>query len=161
MAKLFTACEVVDVAVELERMSAEFYSEIARSAKDEERRKLFEGLAECERQHEQRFRELYQIMRQCAPDAPESYPGEWQSYVRALINSRTVIGKDEVQRIATSGSAEDIFRFAAQLEKDSILLYETLLNYVPESERSKIGELLMDEREHLSCVINLMESWVS
>ncbi|MCS7253604.1 MAG: ferritin family protein [Armatimonadota bacterium] len=156
MTKLFTACEVIDVAVELERMGAEFYSQVALFAQDDERRKIFEGLAECERQHEQRFRELYQVLKQCAPDTPESYPGEWQSYVHALITSRTILGKEEVERIAKYGSAEEIAKLAIQLEKDSILLYETLLNYVPEGERSKVEQLLTDEREHLSCVLNLM-----
>lgn len=158
MARLFTACEVVDVAVELERMSAQFYSRVAELTQDDERRKLFERLAECERQHEQRFRELYQVLKQCAPDTPESYPGEWQSYVRALVASRTVIGKDEAEQIAGSDNAEEILKFAVQLEKDSILLYEALLSYVPENERSKVEQLLTDEREHLCCVLNLMQS---
>ncbi len=157
MARLFTACEVVDVAVELERMGAEFYSQVARFTQDDERRKLFERLAECERQHEQRFRELYQVLKQCAPDTPESYPGEWQSYVRALVTSRTVLKKEAIEQLAKSGSIEEILKFAVQLEKDSILLYEALLSYVPENERSKVEQLIADEREHLSCVLNLMQ----
>lgn len=157
MARLFTACEVVDVAVELERMGAEFYSQVARFTQDDERRKLFERLAECERQHEQRFRELYQVLKQCAPDTPESYPGEWQSYVRALVTSRTVLKKEAIEQLAKSGSIEEILKFAVQLEKDSILLYEALLSYVPENERSKVEQLITDEREHLSCVLNLMQ----
>lgn len=158
MARLFTACEVVDVAVELEKMSAQFYARVAELTQDDERRKLFEKLAECERQHEQRFRELYQVLKQCAPDTPESYAGEWQSYVRALVASRTIIGEDEAERIARSENTEEIFKFAVQLEKDSILLYEALLGYVPEGDRSKLEQLLTDEREHLSCVLNLMQS---
>jgi len=157
VARLFTACEVVDVAVELERMGAEFYSQVARFTQDDERRKLFERLAECERQHEQRFRELYQVLKQCAPDTPESYPGEWQSYVRALVTSRTVLKKEAIEQLAKSGSIEEILKFAVQLEKDSILLYEALLSYVPENERSKVEQLIADEREHLSCVLNLMQ----
>ncbi|MFA4029173.1 MAG: hypothetical protein GDYSWBUE_001889 [Candidatus Fervidibacterota bacterium] len=157
MARLFTACEVVDVAVELERMGAEFYSQVARFTQDDERRKLFERLAECERQHEQRFRELYQVLKQCAPDTPESYPGEWQSYVRALVTSRTVLKKEAIEQLAKSGSIEEILKFAVQLEKDSILLYEALLSYVPENERSKVEQPIADEREHLSCVLNLMQ----
>ncbi len=157
MARLFTACEVVDVAVELERMGAEFYSQVAHFTQDDERRKLFERLAECERQHEQRFRELYQVLKQCAPDTPESYPGEWQSYVRALVTSRTVLRKEAIEQLAKSGSIEEILKFAVQLEKDSILLYEALLSYVPENERSKVEQLITDEREHLSCVLNLMQ----
>jgi len=157
VARLFTACEVVDVAVELERMGAEFYSQVARFTQDDERRKLFERLAECERQHEQRFRELYQVLKQCAPDTPESYPGEWQSYVRALVTSRTVLKKEAIEQLAKSGSIEEILKFAVQLEKDSILLYEALLSYVPENERSKVEQPIADEREHLSCVLNLMQ----
>lgn len=155
MAKFFTACDVVDMAVELERMGASFYERLAELATDEQMKETFSKLADCERQHEQRFRELYAIVRDCAPSAPESYPGEWLTYVRALIESRTVIGSEDIEKLARETDIEKVIKFAMQLEKDSILLYDALMDYVPEDKRAVIEHLLTEEREHMQCLLDV------
>lgn len=143
---VFGAAEIVDMAVELERVGFKFYNALAEKATNEETRAMFRWLATEEQNHEREFGELRKSVGTYTP--PESYPGEWQVYVQALIESLTILGDEEIQNLATKADFVEALKVGIALEKDSIIFYEALKNYVPERERQIVDGIIAQERTH-------------
>ncbi len=144
---IFSAAEIVDMALEMERVGFKFYTALAESASNDETRAMFQWLASEEQVHEKEFEKLREGSGTYT--LPESYPGEWQDYVRALIESLTILGDEEIRKIAKSADFVEALKVGIALEKDSILFYEALKKYVPERERKTVEEIIAQEQSHL------------
>ncbi len=92
---------------------------------------------------------------------PESYPGEWQTYVQALIESFTILGDEEIQNLAESAEFTEALKVGIAPEKDSIIFYEALKNYVPERDRKVVDEIIAQERTNLCWLTGILkELWL-
>lgn len=154
---IFTAAEIVDMAIEMERVGFKFYNALAENASDEEARTMFQWLASEERIHEKEFQKLLEDAR--AYTLPESYPGEWQVYVQALIESLTILGDEEIHQIAKSSNFVEALKIGITLEKDTILFYEALKEYVRESQRKKVDEIIAQEQSHFYRLTSLLKEF--
>ena len=149
MPRLFEAREIVGLAIKIEENGEEFYTRLANSMKNLQVKETFEFLAGEERKHRNSFREIQQRLGEFKP-IYESYPGEYLNYVEALaeenIFTKERAGQLLAKKFKTPTAALDT---AIGLEKDYILFYNEMKNFVPESEHKPINEIISQEKEHL------------
>jgi len=149
MPRLFEAREIVGLAIKIEENGEEFYKRLANATKNLQVKETFEFLAREERKHRNSFREIQQRLGEFKP-IYESYPGEYLNYMKALaeenIFTKERAGQLLPKKFKTSNAALDT---AIGLEKDSILFYNEIRNFVPESEHKPIDEIIGQEKIHL------------
>lgn len=144
----FSAAEVYEMAIETERSGHAFYEAVAAAATGEDVRKMMHYLAEAERNHEATFRRLRENVG--AYSAPETYPGEEQDYINALLQSR-VMPDEETARRVVAEMTDDLqaLDFALGFEKDTILFLYEMREIIAPEEQPQIDKLLQQEKAHV------------
>ena len=115
----FSVREVIEQAVRTEQLGYNFYSSMAEKFKDNKKlRDLFDTLARKEQTHEQRFKELYEIV------GDEEIEG-WEDvseYMRAFAESEFFLGSDKaIVKMKEIQGAQDAVDFALAFEKETLL----------------------------------------
>ncbi|MCK5527407.1 MAG: ferritin family protein [Candidatus Latescibacteria bacterium] len=148
MSILFSGSEVVDLCIEIEKNGAAFYHALAASTKEEAVRKLASYLEAEEKKHQTIFEKMRSALKGYQP--VESYPGEYELYMKALADAR-VFTSDAVVRemVAKVESDVEALTVAIGFEKDSILFLYEMKSLVPESEYGAIDALMQEEKSHL------------
>lgn len=148
MGMLFAGSEVVDICIEIEKNGATFYHGLAESAKEEEVRKLAFYLEGEEKKHRATFEKLRSTLKGYQP--VESYPGEYELYMKALADERVFTSDTVVKEMAEKVESDvEGLTIAIGFEKDSILFLHEMHNLVPESEYGTIDVLMEEEKSHL------------
>jgi len=145
---VFHASEVFEFAQAIEANGRDFYQAMATSARQPEIQQLFARLA---REEEQHILDFTQLAQRATPyDPPESYPGEYEEYMQALVDNsvfpRDLDVKALVREITTDKEALDL---AIRFEKDGLLFFSGLKNLVSTVETHLLDDLLRQERRHL------------
>jgi rubrerythrin len=154
MSVLFDPSEVVEIAIEMEDMGNEFYKELARNAKEEEVKALFSKLADDELRHKEDFSKMLSSAEYLI--VQESYPDEWIGYVRALLASRTVVGRDSLKAMAEEmKDPKEAIDVGITMEKDTILLYEVFRKFMSASGEEVVDRILSQEYTHLKDLYEL------
>jgi len=121
----FTAGEVFEMAVQIERNGAKFYKEAAEFATGDSKALLLR-LVKMEEDHEQVFTELHDALSEDDKITISSTPNDQgMLYLRAMIEGR--VFQNDVSRETLAGmTIEDILKVAINLEKDSIIFYQCI-----------------------------------
>lgn len=149
MADLFKANDVVLAAIEVETRGEKFYQYLVEQAEDEKIRKVYEHLAREEVKHKALFEELYTRLGKV--DLPAwSNAKEYQTYLNALIDSHTLFRYKDLDEIKEKiGSRKDALQLAIQFEKDSILFFMEMREFVPEKEKTYVTKCIEEEKTHM------------
>ncbi|MFH1006621.1 MAG: ferritin family protein [Candidatus Latescibacterota bacterium] len=148
MGILFSGSEVADLCIEIEKNGAAFYHALGESTKEEAVRKLSHYLEGEEKRHQGIFEKLRNALKGYLP--VESYPGEYDLYMKALADERVFTTDAVVRKMA--GKVEndlEALTVAIGFEKDSILFLYEMKNLVPDSEYETIDTLVQEEKSHL------------
>lgn len=144
---IFDVAEVIDMGVEKEKKRRDFYRLVAEKFEQKEIRELFERLRDWEETHIRKFAEVRESVKE--PAVAESYPGELEAYMNALIDDKLY---DEVSPDQFSGNVRDerdAIRYAIGFEKDAILFFNELLRYMKSPEREPVEKLISEEKQHI------------
>ena len=140
-------CELVEIAVEIERNGRAFYAENAKNMSTPAIKDVFAYLAGEEEKHISLFQKLANAL--CAEETASSYADDYYAYINALAGEHVFTkqnsGYVRAQNITKAGEALDI---GIAFEKDSILFYETMKPLFPEEERYMIDLLIEEEKGH-------------
>ena len=149
----FNAIEVFEIAERIERNSVNFYLKAAEALSNENLSAILLSLAEFEKEHEK----IYANMRKQISTKewnitafdPEN---EMALYLQRIADSRIFDPeKDPAEQLQDKGTTEDILNFAIQSEKDKIIFYLGLKNYVPAiSGKNKVDEIIDEEMNHIA-----------
>ncbi len=141
----FSINEVIEQAVQTEKLGYDFYTAMAkRFEKDGDLKKLFDTLAMKEREHEKMFSGL---MESTSHLIPENW-GEVANYLRAIVESEFFLGKNKsLPSLEHLESVEDAVRFAVGFEKETLLYYHSLRDVVKEKEI--VDEIINEEKSHI------------
>lgn len=145
---MFSAAEVLDMAIQTERNGKAFYAAAAAVASDPEVRKLMRYLGEAEENHE---REFTRMRGASSIEAPaETYPGERDEYVTALLQAR-VLPDEETGLKAVRNMQDDLeaLDFAIAFEKDTILFMYEMRHLLPADEQARVDALIGQEQTHV------------
>ena len=151
---MFRASEILQMAIEIERSGLAFYEACVRAADDERVGEVFQFMAGEEKRHIEIFRRMEEPLAHY--ELPETYPGELQAYMRALIQERVFAAPEEgaAHASATKNPFQAI-AVAIGLEKDSILFYEAMKELVRPAEAEAIDEVIGEEQTHIGRLVDL------
>jgi len=148
MSIAFSAGELIDIAIGIERRGVTFYDVMAKSTDNEIARRVFQGLVEMEREHIEIFQNMlgeadkYQLV--------ESATAESTDYLQALVDS-AVFTDDMITSEMATQAENDIkaVELGISAEKDSILFYYQMKDIMPPPALPMINRIIAEEKSHL------------
>jgi len=137
--------EVVDQALQTEKLGYQFYTTmIQRFEKEEDMKKLFAFLAKEEVHHEKTFAEMLAQIK-------EAEPVNWEDaeqYLRAIVESEFFLGKNKaLPSMEHVKTVEDAVDFAIEFEKQTVLYFHGLKDWVKEKEI--VDRIIDEEKKHI------------
>lgn len=147
---VFTAGELFDIAVGIERNGVAYYDSLSQLTSDPSLKKTYEQLAQMERLHVGMFQKMRTGAGASGPVVPAPDEAEYGTYLKALIDS-SVFTDDRVARELArraSGPAEAL-QLALGAEKDSVLFYIGMRDLVPQTDRDVVDGIIREERQHI------------
>ncbi len=141
----FSTKEVIEQAVQTEKLGYEFYTAMAEKfKKDEDLKKLFDFLATKELQHEKTFSELINKVSNKESEGWEHV----SQYLRAIVESEFFLGNNKsLPSLEHIKTVSDAAGFALNFEKETLLYFHLLRDMVEEKEL--VDEIINEERSHV------------
>jgi rubrerythrin len=147
-AGVFTAAEMVDIAIQLEQNGQAFYLEAASRSRNEEVKRLLEFLAKEEQRHENVFRSIQPAESEHRP--AEEYPGQKSGFIQALLEERLLPPDQVVHRVLPGLESDaEVLDFALGFEKDTILFYYEMRHLMGGAHREIVDGILEQEKMHV------------
>jgi rubrerythrin len=151
----FSIMEVVEQAIQTEKLGYQFYTTMAeRFKKEKNLYKLFSTLAEKELNHEKTFTELKNIIGNAEPEG-------WQDieqYMRAIVESEFFLGKNKsLPSMENIKTISDAINFALGFEKETLLYFYGIKDAVKEKEM--VEEIINEEKSHIRWLMTFKGSF--
>ncbi|HHW43383.1 MAG TPA: ferritin family protein [Desulfotomaculum sp.] len=144
----FRAREIVEFARQIEQKGQQFYQAMAGKAVNDRVKEIMLSLAAEEKEHEAIFTRMLTGLEDYNP--PETYPGEYEEYVRALVEGHMFNREPSPEVLACrAGGPGEALDMAIGFEKDSLIFFYELRQLVPEAERSTVDKLIREEQKHV------------
>lgn len=148
MGNLFSAAEIVEIGIQIEKNGKDFYDGVLKSSKNAKAKETFGFLAGEEEKHIKRFEALLSQVKKYEPS--EAYPGEYFAYLKALSEGYVFTKANKGAEIAKNIKNEkEAVGAGIGFEKDSILFYHEMKKFVLGGERNIVDKLVEEEQEHL------------
>ena len=148
MANLFQVSEIVNIGVEDEVSGGALYQALAEGTGSAALKSFYTAMVEKERVHEKRFRDLLAQVE--GHTIHESYAGEYQAYLRALLDARAFpTAAAAVKKARAAADDRAALDLALQMEKDTLVLFQEIVKLVPERHRPMVQGIIAEERSHV------------
>ncbi len=144
MGTFFYINEILDFAVEREQESYDLYQELAGKVGQQALKDIFHTLAGEEQQHKKTYSALLSTLEQKHTPSAQGYD-EYDEYMRTLIDARRTIKQPPVDL----SNIQEVLDFAIEREKDAVLFYVGLENYVPQKDQSTVRSIIKEEGSHI------------
>jgi rubrerythrin len=153
----YSAKEVLDMALRIEENGEFFYSLAAEAAKTDKVKELFTFLHKEEMQHTRCFKALIkEAGTEKTPDKLDPYLEEAYLYLNALADSEVFTDADEGAEFAQKiKSEEEAIDYAIKAEKDALLFYYEISNFIREKDRVVLDKIVGEEKKHLQQLTNI------
>lgn len=152
---LFTASDIFKFAIRIEEDGELFYQKAATFADSDEIRKLFNNLADEEIRHRRTFIEMLEKIEDIRP--PESYPGEYMSYLHDYIDGKVVFSKDMKAVAGEINDTVSALKFAMKRELDSIAYYHEVKSFIAEKYYPQVDAIIQEERKHFAKLADVLK----
>ncbi len=141
----FSVSEVMEQAVQTERLGYQFYSSMAKKFEKEDAFKnLFETLAQKELRHKKTFSELKEITGNEEPEGWEDV----SRYLRAIVESEFFRGKNKsLPSLEHVKSIGDAVNFAMGFERETLLYFHEIRNII--KEKDIVDEIINEEKIYI------------
>jgi rubrerythrin len=157
MARTFSACEVVELGIQIEKNGRDFSKSLVGLDVKENIKNIFRNLAAAEEDHIKAFRDIFNASCSYAPEG--AYPEEYFSYMNSLASeyvfTKSGEGEKAASRVESCAQGLDM---GISFEKDSILFYQEMKKFVAPEERGKIDRLIDAEKEHMNTLVQMKEA---
>jgi rubrerythrin len=142
----FNADEIFEMAEQLERNGAKFYTDAAKADIAPSHKALLLKFAAMEVEHEKTFKKLRDELNVIEKESTVFDPqGEASMYLRALADTRVFFEKQ-----IDLSSIKEILKSAIEAEKDSIVFYLGMKEAVPKNlGKGKIDDIIKEEMGHI------------
>lgn len=156
MGNTFSACEVIELGIQIEKNGKEFYSELVRMTDNPKAIAMFEYLAAQEDKHIDTFKGMF--AEACDYSSAGAYPDEYFAYMRSLSSSYvfTQEGKGKEAALGVKDYNEGV-ELGVGFEKESILFYTAMKESVPEKDKEKVEAIIREEKRHLQQLCEFRE----
>jgi rubrerythrin len=154
---VFTASDIMEVAIRIEENGYNFYKSAEQIAKKENEKKLFAGLAQAEVAHKKTFEKFLAGMEN--GDQFENYEGEYGAYLKSYVDNSLIFTKEVMDKqLAKVTDTKSALDFAIQRELDSILYYHEIKRLVPAAQHEAIEKIIEEERKHFFSLTEMKKS---
>ncbi|MBW1678646.1 MAG: ferritin family protein [Deltaproteobacteria bacterium] len=144
----FSAGEVIEIAIQIEKNGLSFYRSLAKSTDQEDLRSLFNHLASEEEIHLMDFQSLYDSLKTYQPHITDEE--EYYGYIKMLADMNIFTKKEGVDSVIKKiKELEEALDVAIGFEKDSIIFYTELIDLVQGSQKKAVKEIIRQEKGHL------------
>jgi len=161
MAVTFNADEIFEMAEEIERNAEKFYREAAEKATDKKTSQMFLDLAAMEDGHLITFQHMRKQLRG-KENEPTVFDPEDEAamYLQTMAGVHGIEGKiTHTRKLTGNEKMEDIYKIAIDAEKNSIVFYVGLRNFVPAGAgRDKVEGIIREEMSHLTILSRSLAS---
>jgi rubrerythrin len=155
MANLFVASEILEMNVAEERNGAAYYAALSESAQNEKLRKAAAEISQQEKNHEKRFIDLLDQVRQREPE--ESYPGEFDAYIKPLMGNRMFPDEEAARKAAKSKSDADAVKLALKTEEATLNLLNALKKHIEPDEMKYVNLTIQEEEDHVTRLNEILQ----
>lgn len=151
MTVTFNAFEVFEIAEQIERNGINFYIRAAELFDDPNTSEMFLRLAEWEKEHERLFARMKQQLSEQSRQASTSEPDDLLPDPRVMAGLAVFgIRSDPAEELRGRQDKTDIIRRAVEKEKNSIVFYHGLKEFIPaEAGKEKIDDIIKEEMRHI------------
>jgi rubrerythrin len=147
MANLFAANEIVKMSVDEEKAGEVFYRAWGEKSGNEKIKAEALRIADMEKHHAEVFGKL--LARLGEPQAQETYRGEYQDYVDALMADKEFGGAEGAEKLASSLSDLEAVNVALRTEQKALLLYAFLEKQLDPADHATVAAVIEEERGHV------------
>jgi len=161
MSVTFNAFEIFEIAEKIERNGAKFYRRAAELFDDSRTRNMFLRLADWETTHEKVFADMRNELSAQGPELRTFEPENSVVFDAQAMASLAVFGikPDPSDELTGKESITDVLKSAIEKEKDSIVFYTALKDFVPaRAGKDKIDDIIREEMRHI-CILNQSLEW--
>lgn len=156
MAGIFKATDILLAAQEIETRGEVFYNRLVETTTDPKLKELFSFLAKEETKHRIIFAKLYERLGQVELPAWTA-EDEYVQYLTFLIDSHTLFRLGDVEHVKQfMGTAKQAIETAMGFEKDTILFFIEMYEFVPEGEKQHVKACIDEERKHLRLLASML-----
>lgn len=143
--KSFSVREIVEQAVQTEKLGYEFYTLMAGKFKEKEGfSDFFKELAVKERQHEK----IFSGLRNKVGDEEIEGQEEVEQYLKAIVESEFFLGKNKsLPLLKYVKTAADAVKFALGFERETLLYFYKLRDVI--KEKKIVDEIIKEEQSHI------------
>lgn len=159
MSTKFNVNEIFEIAIQIERNGAYFYKRCSQVIPEGSIKDLLVLLADVELKHEQIFLALLDQVKHSMRIAENFDPDdEALQYLHAMADGHVFdVSTDPAGQITGNESIEDILNTAMGREKESIIYYLGLKDFVPAGlGRDKIDVIIREEMSHVVFISNAL-----
>jgi rubrerythrin len=157
MSLTFNAEEILEMAVQIERNGIKFYKKAAGILPDKKTKKFLLDLADMEAEHEKTFTEMKNQLTEREKE-PAVYDPDDQGalYLHATADGHVFNPKADIDKQLTGKeTVEQVFNKAIQAEKDSIVFYLGLREFVSQKAgKEKVEKVIKEEQSHIVILNN-------
>ncbi len=156
MNEVYTAKDIIEMAVQAKGKGQELYLALARNSENFHVGELFTALAKDEHRHKM---QLEKWLDELGSDKQEeAYPGERALYLKALVDENAFkCDSATKQALETTISEEEALQAGITFEKDFMLFLHDLKQHVVPAGGKAIDELIDEEIKHLRDMFHLKE----
>jgi rubrerythrin len=153
----FTGREILELAIKIEQNGATFYKSLAEQRLGPQITEIFRQLAEDEQDHINRLKNW--LNTQLEQQLPESYPGEFESYLKNLANESVYQCDNACQSLVSKATTElEAVQVAQFFEKDFLLFLYEMKGFVTKPDAAVIDSLIKEEKQHLIRLMHLKKT---
>lgn len=151
MAKNFSADEIFQMAMQIERDGARFYHKAADVFSGSDKKSLLESLAKMEENHLRDFTEMREEFQNAQKDSVIDPDDVSAAYLSNIAAGRVFdASSDPCEMIQPDSNLRDILKKAIDLEKNSIVFYIGLKDMVnTKSGKAKVEAIISQELKHI------------
>jgi rubrerythrin len=153
----FNPQEILKIAINVEKNGRKLYLALAQAAQEPQIKKVWDYLAEQEQKHQQRFQHILDNLKQYL--YYDYNPGEYDTYLRAIASEYIFtqhLVEEKLNKEFTSNL--EAINFGIYIEKDSIITYSALREFMVTEKQEALEEIIAQEKEHLTQLIDLRQS---
>ncbi len=156
----FNASEVYEMGIEIEKNGKKFYERAAEQMEDDNIKDFLTGLAKWENSHITLFENLRDGLTGKETENTAFDPdNEAHAYLKAAADSHVFKKSVDIAGIVSGcKTPADVLNVAVQFEKDSVVLYNTMMGLVPAKlGKDKVETLVNEELKHIAMLHDKLE----
>ncbi|MDJ0780554.1 MAG: ferritin family protein [Desulfosarcinaceae bacterium] len=145
---MFTIREISELAVQIEVNGEAVYREVASKVSDSALREMLEGMAHDEHQHAGWFKRLGADQLASVQEADEALEAMGRALLAEMLGTQTF--SLSAEELGDAGSLAEVIAQAEEFEKDTIVFYEMLADFVADTEvASQLRDIIAEEYVHI------------